>query len=74
MDDIQHQIPKKPVRFLDQLGYSISQAGLSYRTEQTYIHWVIVELLFSSGLRSAELLSLRCQLVSKTIQQVYSDS
>ena len=40
MDDIRHKLPEAPVRFLDQLRLSIRQAGLSYRTEQTYIHWV----------------------------------
>jgi len=38
MDDIRHAIPEKPVKFLDQLRLSIRQAGLSYRTEQTYIY------------------------------------
>ncbi|TQV72568.1 integron integrase [Exilibacterium tricleocarpae] len=40
MDDIPHKLPDKPVKFLDQLRLSIRQAGLSYRTEQTYIHWI----------------------------------
>ena len=40
MDDIRHSIPEKPIRFLDQLRLNIRHAGLSYRTEQTYIHWV----------------------------------
>jgi len=40
MDDIRHRIPPKPTRFLDQVRQHIRAAGLSYRTEQTYIHWI----------------------------------
>tara|TARA_R110001592_G_scaffold272904_2_gene539765 strand:+ start:1798 stop:2739 length:942 start_codon:yes stop_codon:yes gene_type:complete len=40
MDDIRHQIPERPVRFIDQLRHHIRSTGLSYRTEQTYIYWV----------------------------------
>ncbi|BBB30896.1 integron integrase [Neptunomonas japonica] len=40
MDDIQHRIPSKPTRFLDQLRLHIRKNGLAYRTEQTYIHWI----------------------------------
>ena len=40
MDDIRHNIPEKPVRFLDQLRLHMRCAGLSYQTEKTYIHWV----------------------------------
>ncbi|SHG24035.1 integron integrase [Microbulbifer donghaiensis] len=41
MDDIRHQIPKnKSGRFIQQLRLHIREAGLSYRTEQTYVHWV----------------------------------
>ena len=39
MDDIRHQIPQKPIRFIDQLRLDIRQQGLAYRTEQTYVHW-----------------------------------
>ncbi|WP_105104446.1 integron integrase [Microbulbifer pacificus] len=40
MDDIRHSIPATPVRFIDQLRQHMRQNGLSYRTEQTYIHWI----------------------------------
>lgn len=40
MDDVRHTIPGSPVRFMDQLRLHIRQKGLSYRTEQTYVHWI----------------------------------
>ena len=40
MDDIRPRIPPKPNRFMDQLRLHIRDAGLAYRTEQTYIYWV----------------------------------
>ncbi|USD20466.1 integron integrase [Microbulbifer variabilis] len=40
MDDIRHKIPSKPERFMDNLRFHIRKQGLSYRTEQTYTHWV----------------------------------
>lgn len=46
MDDIQHKIPNKPVRLLDQVRLHIRKSGLSYRTEQTYIHWIKRYILF----------------------------
>ena len=46
MDDIQHKIPNKPVRFLDQIRLHIRKSGLAYRTEQTYIHWIKRYILF----------------------------
>ncbi|WP_237063612.1 integron integrase [Microbulbifer zhoushanensis] len=41
MDDIRHRIPKsKAGRFIQRLRLHMREAGLSYRTEQTYIHWI----------------------------------
>ncbi|SDJ50758.1 integron integrase [Microbulbifer yueqingensis] len=41
MDDIRHRIPQaKAGGFIQRLRLHIREAGLSYRTEQTYIHWV----------------------------------
>ena len=40
MDDVRHTIPGSPTRFMDQLRLHIRQKGLSYRTEQTYTHWI----------------------------------
>lgn len=40
MDDIRHQLPAKPIRFIHQLRAHIRKSGLAYRTEQTYVHWL----------------------------------
>lgn len=40
MDDIRPLLPDQPNRFLDQLRVAIRNAGLSYATEKTYVHWV----------------------------------
>lgn len=46
MDDVRHGIPEYPTRFLDLLRQHIRSAGLAYRTEQTYVHWVRRYILF----------------------------
>jgi hypothetical protein len=40
MADIRAAINPESTRFLDQLRLNIQQAGLAYKTEQTYLHWV----------------------------------
>ncbi|WP_346839235.1 integron integrase [Microbulbifer sp. SAOS-129_SWC] len=41
MDDIRHRIPKtQSGRFVQKLRLHMRESGLSYRTEQTYIHWI----------------------------------
>ncbi|WHI48166.1 integron integrase [Microbulbifer sp. VAAF005] len=40
MDDIRPKLPAKPERFMDILRQHIRKQGLSYRTEQTYTHWI----------------------------------
>lgn len=40
MDDIRHSIPARSGRFMVQLRQHIRAAGLAYRTEQTYVHWI----------------------------------
>lgn len=41
MDDIRHRIPKaQSGRFMQQLRLHMRDSGLSYRTEQTYTHWI----------------------------------
>ena len=40
MDDIRHNLPAEPTRFIDGLRLPIRESGLAYRTEQTYIHWI----------------------------------
>ncbi|UTA48143.1 integron integrase [Simiduia sp. 21SJ11W-1] len=41
IDDVPVYVPEKPVRFLDQLRAFIRYRNLAYRTEQTYIHWIV---------------------------------
>lgn len=41
MEDVPKPIPAKPVRFMDQVRFAIRLRGLSYRTEQTYCHWIL---------------------------------
>jgi len=48
MDDIRPRIPAIPVRFLDQLRQYMRDAGLAYRTEQTYLYWVKRFIYFHS--------------------------
>ncbi len=48
MDDIRPRIPAIPVRFLDQLRQHIRDAGLAYRTEQTYLYRVKRFIYFHS--------------------------
>ncbi|WP_193166216.1 integron integrase [Microbulbifer hainanensis] len=41
MDDIRHRIPKaQSSRFMQKLRLHMRDSGLSYRTEQTYTHWI----------------------------------
>ena len=40
MDDIRHTIPRYSNRFMPSLRRHMREAGLAYRTEQTYTHWI----------------------------------
>jgi len=41
MDDIPRSLPEKPVKLMDQFRFWLRQNQYSYRTEQSYAHWVI---------------------------------
>ena len=41
MDDIPRALPEKPVKLMDQFRFWLRKNQYSYRTEQTYVHWVI---------------------------------
>lgn len=41
MDDIPRPLPEKPVKLMDQFRFWLRKNQYSYRTEQTYVHWVI---------------------------------
>ena len=40
MDDVRHQLPTNPGKFMHQLRLHMREQGLAYRTEQTYTHWI----------------------------------
>lgn len=40
MDDIRHALPSRSERFIPRLRRHMREAGLAYRTEQAYIHWI----------------------------------
>lgn len=46
MDDIRPNIPKEPVRLLDQVRRHMRDAGYAWKTEKTYIHWMRRFILF----------------------------
>lgn len=46
MQDIPKQIPARPTRFIDQLRFFIRKRGLAYKTEQTYVRWVLQYIRF----------------------------
>ena len=41
MNDIPKIIPNPPVRLIDQVRFLIRKKGLAYKTEQTYITWIL---------------------------------
>ena len=41
MDDIPHNLPDKPTRFMDQFRVFIRSKQLIYKTEKTYYTWVV---------------------------------
>ncbi len=45
-NDIPRPIPAKPVRFLDQFRTYIRTRGMAYKTEQTYLSWVLQFIRF----------------------------
>ncbi|WP_226703200.1 integron integrase [Microbulbifer elongatus] len=40
MDDIRHALPENSDKFTPTLRRHMREAGLAYRTEQTYVHWI----------------------------------
>jgi len=46
MDDIRPALTKRPKKFIGQFRRSVRARGLSYRTEQTYLHWVLRYIRF----------------------------
>lgn len=46
MDDIRPSLTKQPKKFVGQFRNSVRARGLSYRTEQTYLHWVLRYIRF----------------------------
>lgn len=46
MDGILRALPERPVRLLEQFRFWLRQNQYSYRTEQTYVHWVIKYIRF----------------------------
>lgn len=53
MDDIRHALPGESGRFMPRLRRHMREAGLAYRTEQTYVHWV-KRFIHFHGLRHPE--------------------
>ena len=62
MDDVRHSIPKTPVRFLDLLRQHIRKNNLSYKTEQTYLHWVRRFILFHKKRHPKEMGSIEVEV------------
>lgn len=48
MNDIPVYVPGKPVKFIDQLRAFIRFRNLAYKTEKTYIHWIIRFIRFNN--------------------------
>jgi len=46
MNDIPRIIPTPPIRLIDQIRYFIRQRGLAYKTEKTYISWILRYIRF----------------------------
>ena len=46
MYDIPKPIPEKPIRFMDRLRFHIRKRGLAYKTEKTYVTWVLRYIRF----------------------------
>jgi integron integrase len=55
MEDIPKPIPDRPTRFIDQLRFFIRKRGLAYRTEQTYVTWVLKYIRFHNRQHPARL-------------------
>ena len=60
MNDIPKIIPNPPVRLIDQIRFFIRQRGLAYKTEKTYISWIVRYIRFHklkhpSGLSEAHI-------------------
>ena len=55
MQDIPINIPNKPTRFIDKLRAYIRTQNLAYRTEQTYIHWILRFIRFHNKKHPADM-------------------
>ncbi len=40
MDDVAHQLPKQPQRFMHKVRLDMRERGYAYATERTYCHWI----------------------------------
>lgn len=49
--DIPHDLPLKPIKFLDRLRLHIRQKRLAYSTEKTYVYWARLYILFHNKRR-----------------------
>lgn len=47
VDDIPRPLPDKPIRLMDQFRAWLRANHYSYRTEQTYVHWVVGYIRFN---------------------------
>lgn len=55
MDDIPVYVAEKPIKFIDQLRVFIRFRNLAYKTEQTYIHWVLRFIRFHNRRHPAQM-------------------
>lgn len=55
MDDIPKPLPERPSRFIDQFRYFIRKKGLAYKTEKTYVSWVLRYIRFHRRKHPAEM-------------------
>lgn len=55
MNDIPVYVPGKPVKFIDQLRAFIRFRNLAYKTEKTYIHWIIRFIRFNNMKHPSEM-------------------
>ncbi len=46
MEDIPIKIPENPAKFMDKFRFFIRARGMAYKTEQTYVNWVLAYIKF----------------------------
>ena len=54
-DDIPVSVDSKSTRFIDQVRLAIRKKGLAWKTEQTYIHWILRYIRFHGRRHPADL-------------------